>query len=243
MRLSSLHVALFVVPLFLAGCGDGWEAQRTTDIVPYGNTRTAGSGVVYVRAKMLPEKEIVVEQSEPEIKPADEVFTRAQTKGAVVPPPAAKVDAPVKEEAAKEEKKTEVKEAQKEEPAKAEETKAPEPNNQIAPASGIEKSAPAIEQKKTYEQIIDEKQGSISPADVEPHAGTQGIERSTSSTYHSPDGKASLEIVTVPEEVNIESKSNKSVMPVNEISSPMMDVYNREYEAEKSLEEIYSTPF
>ena len=241
MRLSSLHVALFVVPLFLAGCGDGWEAQRTTDIVPYGNTRTAGSGVVYVRAKMLPEKEIVVEQSEPEIKPADEVFTRAQTKGAVVPPPASKIEAPVKEEAAKEDKKTEVKEAQKEEPAKAAETKSTEPAEQIAPASGLEKSAPAIEQKKTYEQIIDEKQGSVAPADVEPHAGISLPGKT--STYHSPDGKASLEIVTVPEEVNIESKSNKSVMPVNEISSPMMDVYNREYEAEKSLEEIYSTPF
>ncbi len=240
MRLSSLHVALFMVPLFLAGCGDGWEAQRTTDIVPYGNTRTAGSGVVYVRAKMLPEKEIVVEQSEPEIKTADEVFTRAQTKGAVVPPPAAKVDAPVKEEAAKEDKKTEIKEAQKDAP-KAEEIKTTEPANQIAPASGLEKSAPAIEQKKTYEQIIDEKQGSVAPADVEPHAGISLP--SNTSTYHSPDGKASLEIVTVPEEVNIESKSNKSVMPVNEISSPMMDVYNREYEAEKSLEEIYSTPF
>ena len=240
MRLSSLHVALFMVPLFLAGCGDGWEAQRTTDIVPYGNTRTAGSGVVYVRAKMLPEKKIVVEQSEPEIKTADEVFTRAQTKGAVVPPPAAKLDAPVKEEAAKEEKKTEIKEAQKDVP-KPEEIKTTEPANQIAPASGAEKSAPAIEQKKTYEQIIDEKQGSISPADVEPHAGISLP--GNSSTYHSPDGKASLEIVTVPEEVNIESKSNKSVMPVNEISSPMMDIYNREYEAEKSLEEIYSTPF
>ena len=45
----------------LAACGDGWEMVRVDDVVPYGNTRTAGTGVAYVRAKMMPEKELKLE--------------------------------------------------------------------------------------------------------------------------------------------------------------------------------------
>lgn len=85
----------------LAGCGEGWEAQRTTSF-PYGNQRTAGSAIAYVQAKMMPEKEIkivpvsrhlepealVVE--EPEVVPVpemsettekmEEIFTEVQRK-------------------------------------------------------------------------------------------------------------------------------------------------------------------
>lgn len=49
---------LCLVPLFLAGCGDGYEAVRTGEIFPYGNQRTAGTTIAYVRAKLLPEKEL-----------------------------------------------------------------------------------------------------------------------------------------------------------------------------------------
>ncbi|MBK7361878.1 MAG: hypothetical protein IPJ01_06145 [Micavibrio sp.] len=48
-------------PIMLAACGDGWEMVRVDDVVPYGNTRTAGTGVAYVRAKMMPEKELKLE--------------------------------------------------------------------------------------------------------------------------------------------------------------------------------------
>ena len=48
-------------PLILMGCGEGWEMQRVDNIAPYGNSRTAGKGVAYVRVKMLPEKDMNLE--------------------------------------------------------------------------------------------------------------------------------------------------------------------------------------
>ncbi len=52
--------ALFVVAcsLTLSACGDGWETVEYSGRVPYTLERTAGSGIAYVRAKMLPEKEL-----------------------------------------------------------------------------------------------------------------------------------------------------------------------------------------
>lgn len=112
MSKSLLRLVLLSSPLALAACGEGWEVQRVSDYAPYGNSRTAGSGVAYVRAKMLPKKELVAEpvmekmkaetkekegdavEVAQEVKPmeepapvleAEEIFTQAQQKGAVVP--------------------------------------------------------------------------------------------------------------------------------------------------------------
>lgn len=52
--------ALCLLPISLAACGSEWEMQRTTSKAPYADERTAGSGVMYVRANMLPEKELKV---------------------------------------------------------------------------------------------------------------------------------------------------------------------------------------
>lgn len=49
--------------LILTGCGDGWEAKLYEGF-PYGNSRTAGHGIVYVRANMMPEKGPVVDAPE-----------------------------------------------------------------------------------------------------------------------------------------------------------------------------------
>lgn len=54
-------LGMLCLPLALAACGEGWEMQLTNTVHPYGNARTAGSGVVYVRAKMLPEKDVKLE--------------------------------------------------------------------------------------------------------------------------------------------------------------------------------------
>lgn len=43
--------------LMLSACGEGWETVEYSDRVPYMMERTAGSGVEYVRAQMMPEKE------------------------------------------------------------------------------------------------------------------------------------------------------------------------------------------
>ena len=47
-----------VLPFLLAACGGEWEVVRVTDVAPYGNSRTAGSAIAYVRVKMMPEKDL-----------------------------------------------------------------------------------------------------------------------------------------------------------------------------------------
>lgn len=46
--------------LSLTACGDGWEMVQTRGKVPYTEERTAGPGVMYVRAHMMPEKTIIL---------------------------------------------------------------------------------------------------------------------------------------------------------------------------------------
>ncbi len=71
--------------LFLAGCGDGWEMKPYHN-TPYDGDRTAGTGVEYVRAHMMPEKG-------PVIKPA--------AAAPVAPPPPAKTEEKAMNEAEK----------------------------------------------------------------------------------------------------------------------------------------------
>jgi len=83
--------------LTLAACGEGYEAVPYSS-TPYGDTRTAGKGVEYVRIKMMKEKGTVLETktvtttapaaeiekdappaAEP-VKPADDLFNKKQKK-------------------------------------------------------------------------------------------------------------------------------------------------------------------
>ena len=93
-------MTLTLLPLALTACGgEGWEMRKTTTTFPYGNQRTAGSGVEYVRANMMPAKGPVLEapkpavveppppapepvvEPEPEpVNPADPVFNKMQRK-------------------------------------------------------------------------------------------------------------------------------------------------------------------
>jgi hypothetical protein len=63
MPSRSLKYLILASPFLLTACGEGWEMIRT-DQFPYGNIRTAGTGVAYVRAKMLPQKELKLESTE-----------------------------------------------------------------------------------------------------------------------------------------------------------------------------------
>jgi len=50
----------------LAACGEGWVMQPIRNYAPYAEGRTAGPGVAWVRAYMLPEKgPVLVPMSEP----------------------------------------------------------------------------------------------------------------------------------------------------------------------------------
>lgn len=91
-------LTLTLLPLALTACGgEGWEMRKTTTTFPYGNQRTAGSGVEYVRASMMPAKGPVLEAPKPApapepviapapeptpepVKPADPVFNKLQKK-------------------------------------------------------------------------------------------------------------------------------------------------------------------
>lgn len=80
-----LRFSLLALPLALTACGEGWEAVRSDQIFPYGNQRTAGTGVMYVRANMMPEKEMklepVSEAHAPEtVKGMDATFKEEQSK-------------------------------------------------------------------------------------------------------------------------------------------------------------------
>ncbi len=50
----------FLLPFFIAGCGEGYEMVRTDAYFPYGNQRTAGSAIAYVQARLLPKKDLVI---------------------------------------------------------------------------------------------------------------------------------------------------------------------------------------
>lgn len=90
--------ALSVPILLIAGCGDGWEVVKYTGF-PYNDMeRTAGSGVEYVRAKLMPEKGPIVESVKqtttvtapqmsqpvpppaPPVEGAEEIFNKSQRK-------------------------------------------------------------------------------------------------------------------------------------------------------------------
>lgn len=84
-----------VLPLlFLVGCGDGWEV-RPYDNTPYGE-RTAGHGVQYVRAHMMPKKGPVLE---PEMKKKDVVVEETVVVEPPVVVPPETVEEPVIEKA------------------------------------------------------------------------------------------------------------------------------------------------
>jgi hypothetical protein len=108
MNLRSKALAFLSLPFFLVACEEGWETKSYSG-VPYTHERTAGFGLAYVRAKMMPVQGFVNEvpeetlsevdmntveidepaadpveveyvEPEPEIKPADSIFNSAIRK-------------------------------------------------------------------------------------------------------------------------------------------------------------------
>lgn len=72
-RSACCMMALFL----LTACGEGWEMQLTNTAFPYGNQRTAGSGVMYVRAKLLPKKELNIVAVERAREPVVQIIPQA----------------------------------------------------------------------------------------------------------------------------------------------------------------------
>lgn len=61
MSMKRAVLLSFSSVFLLTGCGEGYEMIKTNTMFPYGNQRTAGSGVAYVLAKMMPKKELKLE--------------------------------------------------------------------------------------------------------------------------------------------------------------------------------------
>jgi hypothetical protein len=64
---NSVLLLAMLSPLALAACGDGYE-MRPYENVPYEMERTAGRGIEYVRAGMMPEKGPVLKTTTTEEK-------------------------------------------------------------------------------------------------------------------------------------------------------------------------------
>lgn len=76
MSMKRAVLLSFSSVFLLTGCGEGYELIKTNTMFPYGNQRTAGSGVAYVLAKMLPKKELKLEP----VKAETEAVTKAVTR-------------------------------------------------------------------------------------------------------------------------------------------------------------------
>jgi len=91
MKKLQKYILLACVSLPLAACGEGYEMQLVKDYFPYGNQRTAGSGVAYVLAKLLPEKELKLQPVVREQAPAP-VAQAPEPAPPPIQPPAPVVD-------------------------------------------------------------------------------------------------------------------------------------------------------
>lgn len=60
MLIRTIASLLLIVSstLLLSACGEEWSVVYTKDVMPYGNQRTAGSGVVYVRKALIPARSL-----------------------------------------------------------------------------------------------------------------------------------------------------------------------------------------
>ena len=68
--------------LSLAACGEGYEMVQVRGQVPYTEERTAGPGVAYVRAHMMPEKSVVIPSTmaAPQVQDAEPIFDKKMQK-------------------------------------------------------------------------------------------------------------------------------------------------------------------
>jgi hypothetical protein len=91
MPSTKIKYLLLAAPVLLSACGPDFQPERVQGIVPYVMERTAGTGVAYVRARMMQEKSLVVETKteapavveppkEEPLKSAEPVFNAGQKK-------------------------------------------------------------------------------------------------------------------------------------------------------------------
>ncbi len=94
--MKAVRALVLASPLLLGACGARYELVKTDTMFPYGNQRTAGSGVAYVLAKMMPAKTQPILQSvAPRPAPQPQAAPLQETKKIIedIPePPAQKAE-------------------------------------------------------------------------------------------------------------------------------------------------------
>ncbi|MGH1377490.1 MAG: hypothetical protein ACRBB3_01590 [Alphaproteobacteria bacterium] len=238
MGKSPLRFMVFCAPLLLASCGEGWEVKRVDNVVPY-SSRTAGTGVAYVRAKMMPEKELKVEpiatEAVEEVKEpvapaldAEEIFNEAQTKGSA---PAKAVKSKVEaEEHSFNDPKVNKAVAEKVASMNADDVlsdvqKAETATAELSAEEFINQKPKIIENElsnidKNIDPNVADKDVSIDVAAVSPNSGTP-----------------------VSDDNVIEVYENKVVKPAKEIMSPKNDYHKINTQGQNDLDDIYNDPF
>ncbi|MGH1376342.1 MAG: hypothetical protein ACRBCK_08340 [Alphaproteobacteria bacterium] len=214
-----LRFVLLSSPLLLSACGEGWEAKRIDNVEPY-QGRTAGTGVAYVRAKMMPEKELklepvaVKEEVEP-VLDAEEIFNEAQGKGKAAEKETPKMpENDVKAEEILEEKHSNIDDF---------ETGIMEED--VIQSASIETSADIKIPEISAEQFIEQAPKSV---DI-PQLEVKEIETARVDDEH-------VEHV-------VEIYENTVAEPEKELMTPKKDFFDLKSVGQENLDDIYSDPF
>lgn len=229
MGKSLLRIMILCTPFMLVACGEGWEVQRIDNVVPYGGSRTAGTGVAYVRAKMMPEKALKVEPlvvAEPgvvvEADPvldAEEIFSEAQVKGG----------APHKKQI---KKKQDVK------------------KDEVSADPVISEKHSLNTQTGDVLAEVEKTEKTVAFAIQEKVHGASGL---SAEEYikHAPKKLVSVQVEAV-EVANvmpaiapdtIEIYENVVAQPAEEIISPKKDIFEFKSQGQYDLDDIYDDPF
>lgn len=239
--------------LLLAGCGEGWETVKYSDKVPYTMERTAGDGVMYVRAKLMPEKEL---------KLADDLekqLSGSKTKGYGAPK-----TRPPEASAAQPEAGASVAEVQKAEPhAGAAGQAGAQGYSDVSPEAGSEALQHGDEgSSMTSEQIMMQKllegdegaqlapsplpSNRITASAIEPQAGEDEAVSSMGSPTAANEGfplepppVRSLEAPDQAAEEMIEEDTSSGFIAEKQIVVPKKEMYKPVSEGERQLNEIY----
>lgn len=212
--------------LLLTGCGDGWETVEYSGKVPYTIDRTAGNGVMYVRAKMMPEKQLkLADDLEKQLSgsKASKGYGSPKTHpdSAGVPP-----------------------DVQKTEPHAGAESL-----TQISPESGpgrlqagdFHQGEPTAEQR-AIEQMLEDDRG----AQAE-QAAPQGriVASADSQTFSAASGSEGFPLdpppvrsMSAPEELSTNSASSGFIAE-KQVVVPKKELYKPLSEGERQLNEIY----
>ena len=239
MGKSLLRFMVLCAPLMLVSCGEGWEVQRIDNVVPYGGSRTAGSGVAYVRAKMMPEKELKVEpiaviEPEPVVEAvpaldAEKIFNEAQTKGS----------APMKKKAVAEEHSLNSYGTNKAVAEKLAEAGVNKSQGDVL--AEVEKAESGVSELSAEEYIQQEPKrmaaftSDVAKDTVATETGEAAKSIDVANVMPAAHSEAEIEHV-------IEVHENKVVKPAKEIISPKNDYFDFKSQGQYDLDDIYDDP-